>query len=98
MEKLVRDRIPCLMRKAGARGQFRVASRSERLTLLLSKLVEEAAELQQDPGVDELADVVEVIQAIRRELVISESQVRVVQSRKKIERGGFSRGFVLLLD
>jgi len=95
LEKLVRDRTPDLMRHAGARGQFRSATKPERLRLLLAKLIEEAAELQREPGPGELADVVEAVRAIRRELALSEEQVEAVRAQKEAVRGGFDKGIVL---
>ena len=86
------------MRRAGAQGLFRVASHPERLNLLLAKLIEEATELQRAPGIGELADVTEVVGAIRHELALSARQVEAERLRKKKERGGFNRGFVLKLD
>ena len=45
MEKLVRDRIPEIMKRNGVDPQVREANQGERLRLLLAKLHEEASEL-----------------------------------------------------
>jgi predicted house-cleaning noncanonical NTP pyrophosphatase (MazG superfamily) len=98
LEKLVRDRIPELMREVGAVGRFRVAEPTERLKLLLAKLIEEAAELEREPGPGELADVVEVLRAIKGALGLSDADVENERTRKERARGGFRDGFVLLLN
>ena len=45
MEKLVRDRIPEIMKRNGVDPQVREANQGERLRLLLAKLHEEASEV-----------------------------------------------------
>ena len=97
LEKLVRDRIPEIMRRARVAGQFRVAQRPERLRLLLAKLLEEAAELECDPGLYEFVDVIEVVRAIQCELGLSNAQIETERAQKEASKGAFSAGVVLQL-
>ncbi|MCQ1535569.1 phosphoribosyl-ATP pyrophosphohydrolase [Methanosarcina sp. KYL-1] len=65
----------------------------EYLRYLIKKLQEEALEFTEDPCVEELADVREVIDALSG--IRGFEDVLRVQERKREERGGFS-GRVLL--
>ena len=98
MEKLVRDLIPDLMLQSGKQPRFRAAAHSERLPLLLAKLIEEAEELLQSPSLAELVDVSDVMSAIQVELGIDTKVLQSARAAKLAERGGFDCGFVLELD
>lgn len=95
LEKLVRDRIPELMQENGKMPIFRVASPKERSALLLAKLHEEVLELVNDPSIEELADVMEVVEALRIELGIDHDELRNVRNSKAERRGSFRKGIVL---
>ena len=95
VEKLVRDKIPELVRASGGVHRFRVAGSAERLNLLLAKLREEAQELTDDPGLSELVDVIEVVDALKFQLGVSDSRLEVERSNKIRERGAFKNGIVL---
>ena len=65
--KLVRDRIPEIIRSTGQRPVTRVLNQGDYEAALLEKLAEEAREARQAPVEElpaELADVLEVLQAI----------------------------------
>lgn len=98
MEKLVRDGIPAIMRRDGIVPKLRVAARGERLFLLLAKLREEAAEFEANPCVEELADLGEVLVALRLEIGVTSRELEETRSRKAEERGSFRDGVVLDLD
>ena len=70
-EKLVRDRIPEIIRNSGQNPQVRQAGDEEFMDLLKEKLLEESAEFSQKPGVEELSDVLEVVLALTGELGIT---------------------------
>lgn len=98
-DKLVRDLIP---QKIAAGGEVVRVSRvrAERLvTLLKGKVVEEALELQgaetQSAVIDEMADVLEVLRALMREIGVTEERVDGVARDKRARRGGFSEGILL---
>jgi len=96
-EKLVRDKVPEILRSTGRAPEIRIASADELDLLLREKLVEEASELLESGSLEELADILEVI---RKLLEIRNTSMRRLQSlraRKRDERGGFDRGFVLHL-
>lgn len=67
---------------------------SDYLAALLTKVVEEARELQDaspENRIDELADLFEVAAALMTELGITDSEVKDVGDRKRAARGGFTK-------
>lgn len=97
--KLVRDRIPEIIRQRGSAPEVRVIEGQELLVALKSKLREEAEELcvaDDDHVIEELADVHEVLLALQQQLGISDDELAQVRNAKKEERGGFEKGIVLV--
>ena len=62
--KLVRDRIPDIIRADGHIPQCETLDTARYLDALEQKLLEEAAEYRQTPCMEEMADLMEVIEAI----------------------------------
>ncbi|NPA96659.1 MAG: nucleoside triphosphate pyrophosphohydrolase [Crenarchaeota archaeon] len=91
MTKLVRDRIPRL-----CKARFVRVDRETMCSLLRYKLLEEVAEFVRSPSVEELADIVEVVDALSRCLGASLADVLVAKEVKRVERGGFEEGYVLV--
>jgi len=89
--KLVRDKIPDMIRASGRTPHVRTLSTAEYQTALLDKLREEVAELiaaaTRDAVIEEAADVLEVLPAIAAEHR-ADTIVGVTRS-KLAERGGF---------
>lgn len=98
MEKLVRDKIPELMRASGIEPTIRRAQPDELLSLLLHKLREEVEELQGSPGLEELVDVAEVMGRICKELGIQPSELHEAREKKANVRGRFDAGIVLIIN
>ena len=99
--KLVRDRIPDIIRATGKACRTRELAPAERLAALQMKLHEEvgeylAAASNQD-AIDELADVLEVLLALVRVHGGEPADVEAVRVRKWKARGGFAT-WTLLLD
>ena len=90
--KLVRDRVPDLIRTRGEVAQTRVLEPEHYAVALLDKLVEESVELRTaEPGqrIDELADVWEVFTTLAGVLGFTLDDVEQAASFKRIVRGGF---------
>lgn len=95
-EKLVRDLIPEIIKASGREPIIRHGIPGELYDLLASKLQEEVAEFISAKNVEELADVLEVVHALARQLGTSYEAVEAERMRKRHERGGFEYGIVLV--
>lgn len=101
--KLVRDRIPEIVRANGETANFRVVeSRAEYLAALLAKILEESSEVRgavttEDPVeiAKEIADVREVLDAIAAEFAIPSEEIERVQTERREKRGGFVKRIFL---
>lgn len=94
--KLVRDKIPDIIKDSGKRPMYRsVHGRDEHLVFLRNKMVEEVDEFVTTPCIEEAADMYEVLVSFCRFYDLSFEDVIKVAMRKRIERGGFMGGIVL---
>ena len=97
--KLVRDRIPEIIRKSGNECEFVILSDREYRQALRQKLIEEAAEVAEANGdelVAELADLYEVIDALMLSYGISGDRILEAQAQRRETRGGFAQKIMLL--
>jgi len=96
--KLVRDRIPEIIRRSGAEPMVRTADAREYRGLLLNKLVEEATECRDSATpedlAEELADVLEVISALAGSHGLDRERLEELRAAKAAERGGFTERVV----
>lgn len=93
--KLVRDKIPEIIELDGKKCDIRIASKEEQSELLEKKLQEEVNEFIEDKNLEELADVMEVLFGLAKNLGFSEKELIRKRDEKKAERGGFKEGIVL---
>ena len=91
--KLVRDRIPEILDKKGISYKKRIANNKEYKKELIKKFIEETQEFIKDKSVGELADVLEVVYAIKK--IPDYANVDKIQREKKKERGGFDKRIIL---
>ena len=89
MGKLVRDKIPDIIRAAGKESIIRILPQEGYLQELDRKLDEEVAEYQADKSIEEMADIVEVLFAICEARGYSIEELMQVREMKKEKRGGF---------
>ncbi|MFB8795096.1 MAG: nucleoside triphosphate pyrophosphohydrolase [Microcoleus sp.] len=97
--KLVRDRIPEIIRKSGNECEVVILSDAEYCQALRLKLMEEAGEAAEAKGEDlvaELADLYEVIDALMASYGISGDRILKAQVKRREERGGFAQKIMLL--
>ncbi len=92
--KLIRDKVPEIMKAKGETPKTHIAGEEEYKRLLISKLVEEAHEYRLKPSADELGDVLEVVHALAQQYGGFE-KVDDVRKKKGVERGNFSKRIVL---
>jgi predicted house-cleaning noncanonical NTP pyrophosphatase (MazG superfamily) len=91
--KLVRDNIPALLDSKGVAYEKRIAGDTEYRRELIKKLCEESKEFAEAGAVEELADVLEVVDALRA--LPEYHDVLMVQAQKRAERGGFVGRIIL---
>lgn len=94
-DKLVRDKIPEVIRASGKECDVIVASKEERAEILEKKLMEEVNEYLEDKNLEELADIMEVLFGLAHNLGYSEEELLKKRKEKLEERGGFKEGIVL---
>ena len=87
--KLVRDKIPEIIRADGKKPITRTLDTEEYLEELDRKLNEEIAEYQADKSLEEMADVMEVLFAICEARGHSVEELMEVREAKREKRGGF---------
>ena len=94
-DKLIRDRIPEIMDRAGVAYEIDTLDDEAYLAALRTKLVEEAREVAEAEDeaelVKELGDVLEVVAALTAAAGLDAEEVEAVRARRREERGGFER-------
>ena len=90
--KLVRDKIPEIIESQGKRCKVYVAVNDDYQQRLKDKLQEEVQEFLEDPCVEELADIEEVLLSIAE---VNRWDISGARIAKNFTRGGFWRRFVL---
>ena len=94
VQKLIRDRLPAIMRAQGLQVFDRRLNDAEFIAALKDKLLEEAQEVgaatSQVDLIDELADVMEVIAALADASGVPLQAVEERRQAKRAERGGFA--------
>lgn len=87
--KLVRDRIPEIISGNGGEPVTRILDDTEYMAELIKKLKEETAEFEADESIEELADIQEVILALRDALGNSVDELEEERRKKAGTNGGF---------
>lgn len=93
--KLFRDRIPEIIEKDGKTCICETLSREQYIAMLDAKLNEELAEYQQSKALEELADLLEVMDAVVKARGYTWEQLTDIRKKKKEERGGFEKRILL---
>lgn len=93
--KLVRDNIPEILEAQGVKGTFHTADHDEYEIELLEKLREEAIEFKNAKSVEELADLLEVVDAVIALYGWTHEDIQTMKAHKKQERGGFEKHLIL---
>jgi predicted house-cleaning noncanonical NTP pyrophosphatase (MazG superfamily) len=97
--KLVRDKISEIIRASGNQCEISTLNDAEYIEALKQKLVEEAKEAataSPEELAQELADVMEVIDALFAATGIEPEKVKEIQTEKRSQRGGFDNKIKLL--
>jgi predicted house-cleaning noncanonical NTP pyrophosphatase (MazG superfamily) len=93
--KLVRDRIPEIIRAEGLEPVIYTAGPEEYGARLRDKLREEVAEfIASDNDPEELADILEVLCALAEQAGITRQQLEELRAAKAEKRGGFAERII----
>jgi len=95
MSKLVRDKIPEIIRKNGEEPKIRIANDKEYWEKLKNKLKEEVDEYIESENEEELADIYEVLHAIYDLKKIDKNRLAEIRKNKSNERGKFEKKIIL---
>jgi predicted house-cleaning noncanonical NTP pyrophosphatase (MazG superfamily) len=90
--KLVRDKIPDIIEGAGKECKWHRATDRTYKKFLAKKLYEEAKEFRDDPSAEELADVMEVLRYIIRDMDLKPYEA---MNKKGSEKGRFDHRIIL---
>jgi predicted house-cleaning noncanonical NTP pyrophosphatase (MazG superfamily) len=93
--KLVRDKIPDIIKSKGSSPKTHIASDEEYGKKLKEKLQEEVNEFIESDDSEELADILEVIDAIIKNKEFDKDKIERIKNKKNIERGSFSKKIIL---
>jgi len=94
-DKLVRDKIPEIIKASGGRARTHIASPAEYRLRLKDKLLEEVNEFLGSGDVEEIADIEEVLDAILEDLNYSKTEMEAIKVKKAKERGRFQKRIIL---
>ena len=93
--KLVRDNIPDIIKKAGKIPITHIANEQEYLKRLIEKLQEEVNEFIDNKKIEELADILEVIYAISNFKNYEKKDLEILREKVAKEKGGYKNKIVL---
>lgn len=93
--KLVRDKIPDIINADGKKFKIRILDDTELLAELIKKLKEEAAEFEENPSIEELADIKEITIAMREVLGIRAGELEDKRRQKAASNGRFKNKIFL---
>ena len=93
--KLVRDKIPEIIRESGKACEIEILSDEEYQKMLDKKLDEELAEYHSEQNLEELADLLETLLATVKARGYSVKELYQVCDEKKKLRGGFDEKILL---
>ncbi len=93
--KLVRDKIPEYIKNKGETPIIHIADESEYWEKLKEKLQEEIDEFMKAENIEELADILEVIDAIGSYKRFDKKKIEMARKKKVKERGGFKKRIIL---
>ncbi len=93
--KLVRDKIPEIIKEAGEIPLTHIANEEEYWKKLKEKLKEEVDEFLEESNEEELSDILEVISTICDFKNIDKKELESLRQNKAEKRGGFKKKIIL---
>jgi predicted house-cleaning noncanonical NTP pyrophosphatase (MazG superfamily) len=97
-KKLIRDKIPGIIREHGGDPDVCEADAREYAARLRDKLTEEVCEYLSSGELEELADLLEVAYALAELRGVSHQELEALRAGKAEQYGSFTRHLVLTMD
>lgn len=94
--KLVRDKIPQNIQLLGKKCKYYVLEEEKYKKELDKKLLEESNEFIADHSIEEMADLIEVIESIKKSHNLENEEIEKVRLEKKAKKGGFKEKLYLV--
>ena len=94
--KLVRDKIPDIIKEEGRNVKTKVLNENEYIEELNKKLQEEVSEYLKDNNVEELVDIVQVIYSLLDVRKFSMEKFENMRQQKNINNGAFKERLFLI--
>lgn len=96
INKLVRDNIPFICEQNGQVPLTKILDDKEYTSALITKLQEEVGEYLEGFDIEELADIVEVIEALAENQGSSIKEVMEIKQNKQSKNGAFKNKIYLI--
>jgi len=94
-DKLIRDKIPEIIKQNGGAPMIHIAHDKEYWQKLKEKLREEADEFMENGDASEIVDILEVLDAICEYKNFDRAELLTLKNKKAEERGGFKERIIL---
>ncbi len=92
---MVRDKIPEYIKSKGENPVFHIADEKEYWEKLKEKLQEEIKEFLESESIGEMADILEVIDAVIDYKKFKREEIEIIKNQKTKERGKFKDKIIL---
>lgn len=96
INKLVRDNIPEICKANGKNPKIKILDDAEYTLELQKKLEEEVAEYLSSKEIEELADILEVVEALAESQGASMEEIMHIKHRKQTKNGAFKSKVFLI--
>jgi len=96
INKLVRDNIPLICKNNGQTPETKILDGENYTSALKTKLYEEVEEYLSDCNIEELADIIEVIEALAENQGSSLDEIMEIKQHKQKENGAFRNRIYLI--
>ena len=93
--KLVRDKVPDVLKRKGKKYEAHVANDEEYWQTLKQKLLEETEEFLESEGEEEIADILDVLDEIFEFMGLKRKYIEFVRKQKAKEKGKFKKRIIL---
>jgi len=93
--KLVRDKIPGIIQSKGGTSATHIANDKEYWQKLKEKLQEEIKEFVESESIEEMADILEIVDAIIDYKKFDRKELQKIKNEKAKERGKFKDKIIL---